>query len=67
MLLYGVHTTYVCSGAVEHGQSGGLRTVLTCSWCVANFGWAGGGEEELEGAVPALRGLLQGCAGGGPG
>eukprot|EP01047_Picozoa_sp_COSAG01_P008117 COSAG01_NODE_316_length_19004_cov_100.001322_3_plen_172_part_00 len=38
MLLYGVHTTCGYSGAVEHGQSGGLCTVLTCSWRVANFG-----------------------------
>eukprot|EP01047_Picozoa_sp_COSAG01_P047156 COSAG01_NODE_4480_length_4985_cov_15.664142_2_plen_74_part_00 len=40
MLLYGVHTACGDSGAVEHGQSGGLCTVLTCSWCVANFGYA---------------------------
>jgi hypothetical protein len=37
-LLYGVHTTCECSGAVEHGHNGGLCTVLTCSWRVANFG-----------------------------
>jgi len=38
MLLYAVHTIYECSGAVEHGHNGGLCTVFTCSWRVANFG-----------------------------
>jgi hypothetical protein len=38
MLLYGVHTTCECSGAVEHGLQESLCIVLTCSWCVANFG-----------------------------
>eukprot|EP01047_Picozoa_sp_COSAG01_P023835 COSAG01_NODE_1452_length_10260_cov_26.827970_13_plen_314_part_00 len=38
-LPYGVHTTCGCSGAVEHDHNGGLCIVLTCSWCVANFGY----------------------------
>jgi hypothetical protein len=37
MLLYGVHTTCGCFGAVQHCLNGGLCIVLTCSWCVANF------------------------------
>jgi hypothetical protein len=39
MLLSAVHTTCGCSGAVNHGRNAGLRTILTCSWCVANFGF----------------------------
>jgi hypothetical protein len=52
MPLYGVHTTYGFSRAVEHGQSGGLCTVLTCSWCVANFG------SELDGNMDSLARLV---------
>jgi hypothetical protein len=39
MLLSAVHTTCGCSGAVNHGHNAGLCTILTCSWCVAKFGF----------------------------
>jgi hypothetical protein len=39
MLLYGVHTTCGCSGAVNHGYNVRLCIILACSWCVANFGF----------------------------
>jgi hypothetical protein len=38
MTYYGVHTTCGCSGAVERGYNGRVCNILTCSWCVANFG-----------------------------
>jgi hypothetical protein len=49
MLLSAVHTTCGCSGAVNHGHNAGLCTILTCSWCVANFGF------ESLGARPHRR------------
>jgi hypothetical protein len=54
MLLYGVHTTYGCSGAVKHGYNVGLCIILTCSWCVANFGF----EKNVPMRLKAFDGLL---------
>eukprot|EP01047_Picozoa_sp_COSAG01_P032858 COSAG01_NODE_2392_length_7773_cov_9.347928_3_plen_338_part_00 len=38
-LFSGLHTPCVCSGATDHGYNGELCIILTCSWCVANFGF----------------------------